>query len=79
MAIQSFTVTRNVAATDSIGQPCNIALATIIHENGQAQTVAIPEDKIRFEGEHIIEAEVLKAALSPTTPGLQFQLGRKAQ
>jgi hypothetical protein len=79
VAIQSFTVTRHVPAEDAIGRPCKIALATIIHENGQAQTVAIPEDKIQFEGEDIIESEVLKAALSPTAPGLAFQLGRKPQ
>lgn len=77
MAIRTCTVTRIVAATDAAGRPRMVALATVIHENGQSQTIAIPEDQIRFEGEDIIAKEVARAALSPTAPGLAFQLGRK--
>lgn len=65
MTIQSFTVTRNVDATDGNGQPCKVALASIIHENGVGQTVAIREDLIAFAGEEIIEKEVMRAAASP--------------
>ncbi len=58
MAIQSFTTSRHVAATKADGTPVKICLATVIHENGVQETVAIPEDLIAFEGEHIIEREV---------------------
>jgi hypothetical protein len=71
MTIRSFTVTRNVDAKDSNGQPCKIALASIIHENGVGQTVAIREDLIAFAGEQIIEAEVMRAASSPGRASLK--------
>jgi hypothetical protein len=58
MAIQSFTVTRDVDAVDDKGQPVKIALASVIHENGEGETVAVREDLIRFAGESIIETEV---------------------
>jgi hypothetical protein len=62
MAMVSFTVSRNIDATNPIGLPCKIAIATVIHENGHQHTVAIPEEKIRLMGEGIIEAEVRRAA-----------------
>ena len=65
MSLRSYTVTRNVAATDASGKPCRIALASVIHENGVGQTVAIPEDLIRFAGESIIDEEVRRAVSSP--------------
>lgn len=65
MTIRSFTVTRNHDATDEHGQPCKIALASIVHDNGVGQTVAIREDLIAFAGEDIIETEVMRAAASP--------------
>jgi hypothetical protein len=65
MTIRSFTVSRNIDATDESGQPVKIALASIIHENGVGQTVAIREDLIAFAGEDIIEVEVMRAAQSP--------------
>ena len=61
MAIQSYTVSRNVDATDETGNPVKIALATVIHENGEQETVAVREDKIRFAGESLIDVEVAKA------------------
>lgn len=61
MALLSYTVTRNVDATKGDGTPCKIALASVVHENGTGQTVAIPEDLIRFAGESIIDAEVKRA------------------
>lgn len=75
MSLRSYTVTRHVSATDAQGNPCKIALATIIHENGVGQTVAIREDLIRFAGEGIIDEEVKRAAQSPTVDGLNFRLG----
>lgn len=71
MAIRGFTVTRNVEATDSAGKPCKIALASVVHENGQSQTVAIKEELIKFAGEGIIEREVMRAVGSPTDTGLK--------
>lgn len=65
MSIQSYTVTRNVKAKDGAGRPVQIALASIIHENGTGQTVAIPEDLIKFAGESIIAQEVARAVASP--------------
>ena len=60
MSIASYTITRNVEATRD-GQPCRIAIATVIHENGHSETVAVNEDLIRFAGEGIIDAEVRRA------------------
>lgn len=74
MSLRSYTVTRNVAATDAQGKPCRIALASIIHDNGAGQTVAIREDLITFAGESIIDVEVKRAAQSPTQAGLSFKL-----
>lgn len=65
MSIRSFTVSRNIDATDEAGHPVKIALASIIHDNGVGQTVAIREDLITFAGEGIIEKEVMRAAASP--------------
>lgn len=60
MAMRSYTVTRNVAATRD-GKLVKIALASVVHENGVGQTVAISEDLIRFAGESIIDVEVNRA------------------
>lgn len=62
MSLASYGVTRNVAATNSLGEPCTIALVVIKHENGHEQTLAINEELIRFAGEGIIEREVKLAA-----------------
>lgn len=52
---------RHQDARNATGQPCKIAIATVIHENGEYETVAINEDLIRFAGEGIIEKEVARA------------------
>lgn len=69
MSLLSYTVTRHVPA-DGPNGPCYIALASIVHENGVGQTVAIPEDLIRFAGEIIIEQEVMRAVASPADAAL---------
>lgn len=70
MSLFSYTVSRNIEATGPNG-PCKITLATIVHENGVGQTVAIPEELIRFAGEGIIEAEVMRAVGSPADASLK--------
>lgn len=55
-----YTLTRNIDATKD-GRPCKIALASVIHENGTGETVAIPEELIKFAGESIIPVEVDRA------------------
>lgn len=72
MALQSFSVSRNVDATDAHGKPVKIALATIGHDNGVLQTIAIPESRIMFEGEDLIAREVALAVMSPQKPQLDF-------
>lgn len=72
MALQSFTVSRNVDAKDEHGRDVKIALATVGHENGVLQTIAIREDLIAFAGENIIAEEVAKAVASPQKPQLDF-------
>lgn len=62
MSLASYGITRNVAATDSQGRDCKIALVVIKHDNGFEQTLAINEELIRFAGEGIIEHEVKIAA-----------------
>ena len=71
MSLLSFTVTRNHDAIGPDGKPCKIALASIIHENGVGQTVAIREDLIAFAGEGIIEEEVRRAVASPSDASLK--------
>lgn len=56
----SFTVTRNVDARDELHNPVKIALASVIHENGHRETVAVREDLIQFAGEAIIETEIAR-------------------
>lgn len=53
-----YRVTRNVAAEDSFGQPCRIALVSVEYVNGWQDTFVIPEGLIQFAGEGIIEDEV---------------------
>lgn len=72
VSLQSFTVSRNVDATDDHGRKVKIALATIMHDNGASQTIAVPEEKIRFFGEDIIAQEVALALMSPQKPQLDF-------
>lgn len=76
MSLQSFTVSRNVDATDDHGNKVKIALATIMHDNGVSQTIAVPEDKIAFFGEDLIAREVALAVMSPQKPQLDFDLKR---
>ncbi|MDQ3222672.1 MAG: hypothetical protein M3Q75_04245 [Gemmatimonadota bacterium] len=78
MTIASFTVTRDVTAEEQDGTPCKIALATVFHENGAEQTIAIREDLIEFAGEYIIEEEVMRAMGSPNDTSLQFVKGRRS-
>lgn len=66
MSRLTYGISRNVDATDERGRPCKIALAVIKHENGREQTVAIPEELIRFAGEGVIEDEVKRAAGAPS-------------
>lgn len=56
-----YGVSRNVAATDAKGMPATIAVVVIERENGEFQTLAVPETLIKFAGESVIEAEVRKA------------------
>lgn len=72
MSLQSFTVSRNIDATDDYGRKVKIALATIIHDNGVSQTIAVPEEKIRLFGEDLIAQEVAAAVTSPQKPQLDF-------
>lgn len=74
--IRSYTVSRHIPATKD-GELRSVALATIIHDNGEQQTVVIDEEKIRLHGEDIIAADVYKASQNPTQAGLDFRLGRK--
>jgi hypothetical protein len=53
-----YGVSRHVAATDAAGNPCQIAVVVIERENGSFETLAVSEDKIKFAGEGVIEAEV---------------------
>jgi hypothetical protein len=53
-----YGVSRHVAATDAAGHSADIAIVVIERENGAFETLAVPEEKIRFAGESIIEAEV---------------------
>jgi hypothetical protein len=71
MSILSYTVTRNIDAEDEQGNPVKIALASVVHENGVGQTVAIPEALIRFAGESVIEREVMRAVGSPSDASLK--------
>lgn len=78
MAQRSVTVTRNVPATNEAGMPCLIALATVVHENGQTQTIAVNEAQARFmsgsdDGKTFIMEEVMRAVGSPTKPQLDYQ------
>jgi hypothetical protein len=58
-----YGISRRVPAQGPDGKPCEIALVVIEHENGFMHRFCIPEEKIRFEGEEIIEREVqLEAA-----------------
>lgn len=75
MTALTYGVTRNVEATDEHGQPCRIALVVIEHESGAKQTLAVNEALIRYAGEDIIEAEVKRAAASPS----DAQFGRAIQ
>lgn len=56
-----YGVARNVPAEDKDGRPIAIALVVIERDNGSFQTLAIPESKIRFAGEGIIQQEVEQA------------------
>lgn len=56
-----YGVSRNCEAQKPDGTPIKIALVIIERDNGAFETLAIPEDKIRFAGEGTIEAEVRKA------------------
>ncbi len=78
MAIASYTLTRGITAEEPDGTPCKIALATVFHENGAEQTVAIREDLIEFAGEYIIEEEVMRAVGSPNDTSLQFVRDRRS-
>jgi hypothetical protein len=62
MAMVNFTVTRNLDAFDARGEPCKIALCTIIHENGFRQTHCINEAYIAFAGEQVIEEQIKERA-----------------
>jgi hypothetical protein len=55
-----YGVARNVPANDEHGKPVLLAMAVIERDNGAFEIVAIREDKIRFEGEGVIEQEVLR-------------------
>src|SRR6476469_10243441 len=77
----SVSITRNVPATNEAGMPTLIALATVIHENGQSQTVAVSEAQAMFEsgednGESFILREVERAVKSPQAPQLDFDVGK---
>lgn len=60
-----YAVARNVKATDSHGKETRIAIAFIEHENGFRQRHAIPEEFIRYAGDHVIDLEVEEAARNP--------------
>lgn len=82
MAKVSVTIARNVHAVDEHNMPVLVALATVIHENGQTQTVAVREDQARFhsgsdDGKSFILSEIERAAQSPTAPQLGFVGGNK--
>lgn len=62
MALATYGISRNVAATGPDGRSAKIALVTIRHENGHKQTLAINEELIRFAGEGIIEDEIRRAS-----------------
>lgn len=59
-----YGVSRNVPATDEQGRDCLIALVVIERDNGQAgcsfEVVGINEARIRFQGEQVIQEEVLR-------------------
>lgn len=56
-----YTLTRDVVARKDDGSEHRIALASVVHENGVGETVAINEDLIKFAGEGIIPIEVERA------------------
>ena len=70
MPMIKYTVSRNVKATDAQGNDVLIAMCLIEHENGQRQRLAIPEAKIQFCGEGLIDIEVAEAAANPSTASL---------
>jgi hypothetical protein len=55
-----YGVSRNVPAEDGHGKPVKICLVIIERDNGSFETVGINEERIRFQGEGIIEEEVLR-------------------
>jgi hypothetical protein len=60
-----YGVSRNCRAERPDGTPVQIAIVVIERDNGASgtsfETLAIPEEKIRFAGESIIENEVKRA------------------
>jgi len=55
-----YGVSRNVPAEDEQGRPVKIALVLIERDNGAFETLGINEERIRFQGEGIIQEEVLR-------------------
>jgi hypothetical protein len=67
MAMIEYVVRRRVPAENEAGNDMLIALCFIRHENGLIQRHCIPEDKIAYCGEGIIDLEVREAALKEGT------------
>lgn len=76
MSLLTFTANRNIKATNARGDPCEICLVSIVHENGVGQTIAIPEERIQLEGDGLIEREVRKAVASPSAASFTFKTPR---
>lgn len=55
-----YGLARNVPATDEHGNDVRICLAVIERDNGMFDTVGISEDRIRFQGESIIQDEIMR-------------------
>jgi hypothetical protein len=57
-----YGVSRNVDARDKAHRPVKLAMVVMERDNGSFEVFGIREDRIRFYGEGVIQAEVLRKA-----------------
>lgn len=55
-----YGLARNVPANDEQGRDVLICLAVVERDNGAFEIIGINEERIRFQGDHVIEEEILR-------------------